>query len=36
MFMRDGKMYGNYTLRPLLETMPEDEAAALRSILAEP
>ncbi len=36
MFMRDGKMHGNYTLRPLLKTMPEDEAAALRSILAEP
>lgn len=36
MFMRDGKMYGNYTMRPLLKTLPADEAAQLRSILAEP
>ena len=36
MFMREGKMYGNYTLRPLLKTMPEEEAAKLRSILANP
>lgn len=36
MFMRDGKMHGNYTMRPLLKTMPEREAAQFRSILAEP
>jgi len=36
MFMRDGKMYGNYTLRPLLAAMPEDEAEKYRSMLAEP
>jgi uncharacterized protein YegJ (DUF2314 family) len=36
MFMRDGKMHGNYTMRPLLKTLPADEAAELRSILAEP
>jgi uncharacterized protein YegJ (DUF2314 family) len=36
MFMRDGKMHGNYTLRPLLKTMSKDEADALRSMLAEP
>lgn len=36
MFMRDGKMYGNYTMRPLLKTMPEEEAAKYRSILADP
>lgn len=36
MFMRNGKMYGNYTMRPLLKTMPEDEAAKYRSILADP
>ena len=35
MFMRDGKMHGNYTLRPLLKTMPPEEAAQLRAILAE-
>lgn len=36
MFMRDGKMYGNYTMRPLLKTMPAEEAAPLRALLAEP
>ena len=36
MFMRDGKMHGNYTMRPLLKTMPEAEAEMLRSMLAEP
>ena len=36
MFMRDGKMHGNYTMRPLLKTMPEEEAAKFRSILANP
>jgi uncharacterized protein YegJ (DUF2314 family) len=34
--MRDGNMYGNYTLRPLLKTMPQGEAAKLHSMLAEP
>ena len=36
MFVRDGKMYGNYTMRPLLKTMPEDQANQLRQMLAEP
>lgn len=36
LYMRDGKMYGNYTLRPLLVTMPEEEASALRAIFATP
>jgi uncharacterized protein YegJ (DUF2314 family) len=36
MFMRGGKMYGNYTLRPLLKAMPENEAERYRSILANP
>ena len=36
MFMRDGKMYGNYTMRPLLKTLPEEEAAKFRSMLANP
>lgn len=36
MYMKDGKMYGNYTMRPLLRTMPEEEAAVFRSMLAEP
>lgn len=36
MFMRDGKMYGNYTMRPLLKAMPEEEAAQFRSIFATP
>jgi uncharacterized protein YegJ (DUF2314 family) len=36
MYMRGGKMYGNYTLRPLLKTIPQAEAAKLRALLAEP
>ena len=36
MYLRDGKMYGNYTLRPLMKSMPEDEAAQIRSILVAP
>jgi len=36
MFMRDGKMHGNYTMRPLLATMPEEEAEKYRSLFAKP
>lgn len=36
MFMRDGKIHGNYTMRPLLKTMPDDEAERFRSMLADP
>ena len=36
MYMRDGKMYGNYTMRPLLAAMSEEQAEQFRSILAEP
>lgn len=36
MFMRDGKMHGNYTLRPLLKTMPDEEAEKLKAMLADP
>ena len=36
LFMRGGKMHGNYTLRPLLPTMPKADADYYRSLLAEP
>jgi uncharacterized protein YegJ (DUF2314 family) len=36
LYMRDGKMVGNETLRPLLKTMPADEAEKLRSMMASP
>ncbi|MFN7926277.1 MAG: DUF2314 domain-containing protein [Bryobacteraceae bacterium] len=36
MFRRGGKIHGNYTMRPLLETMPAEEAAKYRVLLAEP
>jgi uncharacterized protein YegJ (DUF2314 family) len=36
MFMRDGKIHGNYTMRPLLKTMPADEAAKFKAMLANP
>lgn len=36
MYMRDGKMIGNETLKPLLKQMPEEEARKLKSIMASP
>jgi uncharacterized protein YegJ (DUF2314 family) len=36
MYMRDGKIYGNYTMRPLIKTMPAEEAAKWRSMIANP
>jgi len=36
MYMREGKMIGNHTLKPLLKQMPADEAKKLKSIMAEP
>ncbi len=36
MFMRDEKMHGNYTMVPLLKTMPADEAAIYKSMMANP
>lgn len=36
MFLRDGKMYGNYTMRPLLKTLPANQAKKYREMLAEP
>ncbi|MBA3936361.1 MAG: DUF2314 domain-containing protein [Planctomycetes bacterium] len=34
MYMKNRKMYGNYTLRVLLKKMDKDEAAKYRAILA--
>jgi uncharacterized protein YegJ (DUF2314 family) len=36
MFMRNGKMVGNETMRPLLKHMPEQEAATYRNMLESP
>jgi uncharacterized protein YegJ (DUF2314 family) len=36
MYMQDGKMHGNFTLRPLLRTLPPNQAEQLRAMLAEP
>jgi len=36
LYMRDGKMVGNETLKPLLKTMPAREAARLKSMMANP
>ena len=36
LYMRDGKMHGNYTMRPLLATMPEEQAEQFRQMLATP
>lgn len=35
-YLRNGKIVGNETLRPLLKHMPADEAAAVREKLADP
>ena len=36
MFMRDDKMHGNYTMRPLLKTLPAEEAEMYRAMFAKP
>jgi uncharacterized protein YegJ (DUF2314 family) len=36
LYMRDGKMLGNETLKPLLKSMPAEEAARLKNIMADP
>lgn len=36
MYLRDGKMYGNYTMRPLLKSMPEDQAKKFEAMFATP
>jgi uncharacterized protein YegJ (DUF2314 family) len=36
LYMREGKMVGNETLKPLLKTMPPREAKRLKSIMANP
>jgi uncharacterized protein YegJ (DUF2314 family) len=36
MYMRQGKMVGNQTLKPLLKQMPAAEANKYKSIMAEP
>jgi len=36
LYMRDGKMVGNYTLRPLLKGMPAAEVERLKSMMADP
>jgi uncharacterized protein YegJ (DUF2314 family) len=36
MYTRNGKMYGNGTVRPLLKRMPPEEAAKIKEMLAEP
>lgn len=36
MFVRNGKMVGNFTLRPMLARMPPADAARYRAMLEEP
>jgi len=36
MFMREGKIVGNETMRPLLKRMPEQQAAQYRAMLERP
>ena len=36
MYFREGKMHGNYTVRPLLDGMADEEAEMYRAIFANP
>jgi len=36
LYMRDGKMVGNFTVRPLFREMPADEVERVKSMLADP
>ena len=36
MFIRDRKLHGNYTMRPLLVTMPKHQADQFRAMFAKP
>ena len=36
MYMRNGKIQGNFTLRPLLKNMPPEQAAKARAMLEDP
>lgn len=36
MYIRDRKMHGNYTMRPLLNGMPPEDAAKFREMFANP
>ena len=36
MYMRKGKIVGNYTMRPLLKRMPAQDAARYRAMLLDP
>jgi uncharacterized protein YegJ (DUF2314 family) len=35
-YMKNGKMYGNYTIRPLFKTMSPAEVQQMKAVLAEP
>lgn len=35
LYMKNGKMYGNYTVRVLLPKLPPEEAAKIRAMLAD-
>jgi uncharacterized protein YegJ (DUF2314 family) len=36
LYLRDGKMVGNHTLKPLLKDMPPEEVERLKGMMAEP
>ena len=36
MYMRGGKMHGNFTMRPLFKTMKPEDAQRFKAMLAEP
>lgn len=36
LFMREGKMHGNFTVRPLFKSMTPEEVAQIKAMLADP
>jgi uncharacterized protein YegJ (DUF2314 family) len=36
MYMRNGKMVGNYTVRPLFKSMFAEDVTKVKSMLADP
>jgi uncharacterized protein YegJ (DUF2314 family) len=36
LYMREGKMVGNFTVRPLFREMPAEEVERLKAMMADP
>ena len=36
LYFRDGRMFGNFTLKPLMKKLPKDKAQQMKNIMADP